>query len=122
MPNDIPQEKHDHDPLIFPEGFLWGAANSAFQVEGNNIHSDWWEWEQTALPEKDRSGQAADHYNRYEEDFQLFKDLGQNTHRLSIEWARIEPKEGEFDTSEIEHYIKVLKSLKDKGFTVMLTL
>lgn len=114
--------RHDHDTLKFPEGFLWGAATSAFQVEGNNTKSDWWEWEQTNQPESHRSGLAADQYNRFEEDFQLAKDLGHNTHRLSLEWSRIEPTEGEFDISEIEHYKTVLKSLKDKGFMVMLTL
>lgn len=116
------QLKHDHTTLKFPEGFLWGAATSAFQVEGNIKDSDWWEWEQKAQPENFRSGKAADQYNRYEEDFTLAKDLGHNSHRLSLEWSRIEPREGEFDPSEIEHYKQVLKSLKDKGLTVMLTL
>lgn len=114
--------RHDHDTLKFPDKFLWGAATSAFQVEGNNIHSDWWEWEQTNQPESHRSGLAADQYNLFEEDFKLAKDLGHNAHRLSLEWSRIEPKPGEFDLSEIEHYKTVLKSLKDKGLTVMLTL
>ncbi|MFH0937404.1 MAG: glycoside hydrolase family 1 protein [Candidatus Daviesbacteria bacterium] len=114
--------KHDHATLIFPEGFLWGTATSAHQVEGNNINNDWWDWEQKKQPEGKRSGQACDQYHRFEEDFKLAKSLNQNAHRLSIEWSRIEPKEGEFDPSEIEHYKKVLKSLKDKGLTVMLTL
>jgi beta-glucosidase len=122
MPEDPLKEKHDHKALIFPEGFLWGSATSAFQVEGNDINSDWWAWEQDHQPTEKRSGQAADHYNRYVEDFDLAKKLGQNSHRLSIEWARIEPREGEFDQIEIDHYKDVLKSLKDRGFTVMLTL
>ncbi|OGE35492.1 hypothetical protein A3C32_03515 [Candidatus Daviesbacteria bacterium RIFCSPHIGHO2_02_FULL_41_14] len=114
--------RHDHATLRFPEKFLWGAATSAFQVEGNIANSDWWAWEQSHLLEINRSGQAADQYNRFEEDFKLAKDLGHNSHRLSLEWSRIEPKEGEFNQVEIEHYKNVLKSLKDKGFTVMLTL
>ena len=116
-----PKEKHDHETLKFPEGFLWGSATSAHQVEGNNINSDWWEWEQKRPP-RFRSGDACDQYNKYEEDFDLVKQLNHNSHRLSIEWSRIEPKEGEFDQGEIEHYKKVLKSLKDKNLTVMLTL
>ena len=48
-------------------------------------------------------GRACDHYNRYEEDFDLVKELGHNAHRFSIEWARIEPKEGEFDESAISN-------------------
>lgn len=122
MPIDPPKEKHDHHTLKFPENFLWGTATSAHQVEGNNFNSDWWYWEQRRQPEEKRSGIACDQYNLYPEDFQMSKDLGHNAHRLSIEWARIEPEEGKFDQSEIEHYQKVLKDLKDKGFTVMLTL
>ena len=116
-----PKPKHDHASLNFPEGFLWGTATSAHQVEGNNIHNDWWEWEQTRPPEF-RSGEAADQYNRYEEDFGWVQSLGHNAHRLSIEWSRIEPEEGKFNQEEIDHYKKVLKTLKDRDIKVMLTL
>lgn len=119
MANQAPP-KHDHSPLIFPEGFLWGSATSAYQVEGNNINSDWWEWESKSGHEK--SGDACDQYNRYEEDFKLIRDLDQNAHRLSIEWSRIEPEKGVFNQVEIDHYKAVLKSLKDKDIKVMLTL
>lgn len=118
----IPKAKHDHETLKFPEGFLWGAATSAHQVEGNNVNNDWWDWEQKHQPPHLQSGRACDQYNLYEQDFELIKELNHNAHRLSIEWSRIEPKEGEFDQNEIEHYKKVLKSLKDKNITVMLTL
>ncbi len=119
---DTPKEKHDHETLEFPDGFLWGAGSSAFQVEGNVINSDWWEWEQTHQSSEKRSGEAADHYNRYEEDFELAKELGHNSHRLSLEWSRIEPEEGIFNQDAIDHYIQVLKSLKEKNISVMLTL
>ncbi len=122
MPIVEPPEKHDHQTLKFPKTFLWGAASSAFQVEGNNTQADWWTWEQKAQPPADRSGQAANHYNLYEKDFKLAAELGHNSHRLSLEWSRIEPQEGQFDQAEIDHYKAVLKSLKDKGMTVMLTL
>lgn len=122
MPEDPPKEKHYHEPLTFPEEFLWGAATSAHQVEGNNIHSDWFDWELKNQPPEKRSGKADDQYNLYKQDFQLAKDLSHNSHRLSIEWARIEPSEGEFDIEAILHYIKVLKELKSLNFTVMLTL
>lgn len=118
----ITPPKHDHATLTFPQGFLWGAATSAHQVEGNNQNCDWWEWEERVQPEEKRSGKACDQYNRYEEDFDLLKKLGHNSHRLGIEWARIEPEEGMFDENEIEHYKKVLKALKDRDITVMLTL
>lgn len=117
-----PPAKHDHQTLKFPPNFLWGAASSAFQVEGNNQNSDWWHWEQEAQKPSFRSGLACDHYHLYNLDFGMAQGLGHNSHRLSIEWSRIEPREGEFDQHEIEHYQQVLKSLKDKGITVMLTL
>ena len=113
MPQE-PEEKHDHGPLNFPMGFLGGAATSAYQVEGGNIHADWEDFKS--------AGQASDQYNLYEQDFDLAKSLNHNSHRLSIEWSRIEPSEGEFDQKEIEHYVKLLKYLKKLNFTVMLTL
>ncbi len=122
MPKTVLAEKHDHETLKFPEGFYWGAATSAYQVEGNNIHSDWWDFEQKHQPAYLRSGKACDQYNLYEQDFELAKQLNHNAHRLSIEWSRIEPRENEFNTEEIQHYRNVLKALKDRGLTVMLTL
>ncbi len=121
MPDPL-EPKHEHGDLKFPKGFLWGSATSAFQVEGNNVTSDWWHWEQKNKSYDMRSCKADDQYNLYEGDFELAKNLGQNAHRLSIEWARIEPTEGVFDQTEIEHYKQVLKSLKQKKMTVMLTL
>lgn len=121
MAIDTPKPKHDHETLFFPKGFLWGAATSAHQVEGNNTHNDWWAWEQN-LPEDYRSGKATDQYNLFEADFNLAKKLDLNSHRLSIEWSRVEPIQGEFNQAEIEHYKKVLKALKDRGLQVMLTL
>lgn len=118
----MPTLKHAHAELKFPDGFLWGAATSAHQVEGNNTHSDWWDWEMKNQPLALRSGQACDQYHLYEEDFNLAKSLNHNAHRLSIEWARIEPVEGQFDQEAIEHYLKVLKFLKSLNIKVMLTL
>lgn len=119
--DEIPKEKHDHGPLNFPEGFLWGTATSAYQVEGGNIYSDWWEWEK-GRPGDKRSGKAADQYNRFEEDFKIAQSLHLNAQRISIEWSRIEPKPHVYDQAAIDHYRQVLKSLKDKNFKVMLTL
>lgn len=114
MSNLPPKEKHDHRMLKFPPNFLWGASTSAYQVEGGNIYADWEDFKSAGL--------ACDQYNLYEQDFDLIKQLNHNAHRLSIEWSRIEPKNGEFDHHEIEHYIKVLKKLKSLKIKVMLTL
>jgi len=107
--------------FTFPKSFLWGAATSAHQVEGNNTNSDWWEWEQT-LPLQARSGQADDEWDRFEEDFKLAQTLGHNAHRFSIEWSRIEPKEGQWDSSALDHYAKVIRSLRSKGMEPIVTL
>ena len=93
----------------FPKDFLWGAATSAHQVEGNNYNNDWWAWEQSGGTEA--SGLACDHYSRFREDFQIAKDLNHNAHRLGIEWSRIEKYEGSFDQKEWDHYKAVLDEL-----------
>lgn len=67
-------------------------------------------------------GRACDHYNRFKQDFDLAKQLGHNAHRFSIEWARIEPEEGEFNDREIEHYRNVIRALKERGIYPYVTL
>jgi beta-glucosidase len=104
----------------FPEGFYWGAATASYQVEGYNENCDWSKAaRQGKVPQ---AGRLADHYHRYEEDFDIAKKLGHNSHRLSIEWGRIEPKEGVFDEDEIEHYREVLRALHARGITPFITL
>ena len=89
----------------FEEGFLLGAATSAHQTEGNNIHSDYWLMENMKYTDfNEKSGLAVDHYNRYREDIDLLKKAGLNAYRFSIEWARIEPEEGVFDEQSPEYY------------------
>src|SRR3989344_3983849 len=114
-------QTHHHGTLKFPDNFLWGTATSANQYEGNNINNDWWNFELKQREDK-RSLLACDQYERFKEDFGLVKNLGHNSIRISIEWSRIEPNQGEFDTSAIAHYQEVLKTLKDDNLTVMLTL
>ncbi len=106
--------------MKFPEEFKWGSATSAHQVEGNN-YNDWSEWEKTRSLEF-QSGKACDSYNRYEEDFDIAKGLNQNIHRFSIEWSRIEPKEGRFDHEAMLHYVNVIKALRARGLEPMVTL
>lgn len=108
----------------FPNGFLWGTASAAHQVEGDNRNCDWWEFEQEAgrIAHGDRSGIACDHYHRYHEDFAMLRELNQNAHRLSIEWSRIEPVEGEFDSRQVRHYRDVIADLREQGMTPMVTL
>ena len=109
--------------MAFPQGFLIGAATAAHQVEGNNINSDY--WLQEHLPHSsftEPSGEACDHYNRYEEDIKLLAEAGLNAYRFSVEWARIEPEEGKFDETEIEHYRDVIRCCKAHGVEPIVTL
>ncbi|RJP69131.1 MAG: glycoside hydrolase family 1 protein [Candidatus Abyssobacteria bacterium SURF_17] len=110
--------------LEFPKGFLWGTATAAHQVEGGNRNNDWWEWEHRrgTIADGTTSESACDQYNRYNEDFDLVKGFGHNAHRLSLEWSRIEPKEGVFSSAELAHYRRVLEALHSRGIEPMLTL
>lgn len=102
------------------ETFVWGAATSAHQVEGNNIHSDWWAWEKS--DDRERSGRAANQYECFVDDFALAKTLGHTAHRLSIEWSRIEPMAGQWSMRAVEHYRAVLLALRAQGLTSFVTL
>ena len=133
--------------LKFPKKFLWGAGTSAHQVEGG-LHNQWTVWElenarslaarapyrfgeldnwssiarEAKNPNNYVSGRAVDHYRRYEEDFDLLERMGLNSFRCSIEWSRIEPKQGAWDAGEIEHYRTYLRALKKRGITPVVTL
>jgi len=109
------------DAYHFPPGFLWGAATSSHQVEGNNRWNDWWEYEQSGrLPH--RSGEACRHYDLYEQDFDLARSWGHNSHRLSIEWSRIEPSQGKWNREALAHYRAVIHALKQRGLEPIVTL
>jgi len=111
---------HDSN-FQFPDDFLWGAATSSHQVEGNNVHNDWWAWEQAGKVETP-SGLACDHFNRYREDFDLARSVGHNAHRFSLEWSRIEPEEGRFSEEGLTHYRDVIAALRERGIEPVVTL
>jgi beta-glucosidase len=108
----------------FPKGFLWGTASAAHQVEGDNRNCDWWRWEQQPgrIAHGDTSAVACDSYHRYREDSAILREMGQNAHRLSIEWSRVEPSEGEFDARQLRHYRDVLADLREQRILPMVTL
>jgi beta-glucosidase len=111
-------------PLHFPPGFLWGTATAAHQVEGQNSNNQWWDWEQQPgrIWHGDRSGDACGWWRDPEPDLDRAAALGQNAHRLSIEWSRIEPREGFYDDAAIERYRAMLQALRQRGMTPMVTL
>lgn len=103
--------------------FLIGAATAAHQVEGNNTNSDIWALEHMKFggyPEK--SGEAANHYATYRQDIAKMAEAGLNAYRFSLEWARIEPEEGVFDTAATEHYRDVIQCCYDHGIEPVVTL
>lgn len=133
--------------LTFPKKFLWGAATSAHQVEGDT-HNQWtvWElenakskaaqasyhfedlenWPKVEQEAKDPntyvSGKGVDHYNRYKEDFDLLKQMNMNAFRFSIEWSRVEPKEGAWNVAAVEHYKQYVLELKKRNIEPVVTL
>ena len=112
------------DDLRFPDGFLWGAATSAHQVEGGNTRNDWWRFEQQpgAIADGHGSGAACRHFERFDEDFALASGDGHNAHRLSFEWSRLETAPGRFDADAVAHYHAVLASLRRHALTPIVTL
>ncbi|MBX7221716.1 MAG: glycoside hydrolase family 1 protein [Blastocatellia bacterium] len=120
-----PQSKRTRRPeLEFPPGFLWGTSTSSHQVEGWNRQNDWWAFEQKKGNIRDgtKSLAACDHFNRFAEDFDLAHSLHQNAHRLSLEWSRLEPREGHWDDAAFDHYRQVLEALHQRGMTPLVTL
>src|SRR4051794_5752499 len=107
----------------FPQGFLWGAATAAHQIEGNNLNNDWWKLERDAADHGVQfSGDADDSYHRYEEDMRLLADAGCNAYRFSLEWSRIEPLPGKFSRAELAHYRRMIETAQRLGLTPIVTL
>jgi beta-glucosidase len=131
----------------FPKQFLWGASTAAHQVEGGN-HNQWSVWElenakakaaqaeyhyddypswefikkDAKTPDNYVSGQLADHYSRYEEDFDFLTKMNMNAYRFSVEWSRVEPKEGAWNVEAINHYKSYLAALKRRDIEPVVTL
>ena len=131
----------------FPKTFLWGAATASHQIEGGN-HNQWSVWElenaktkaaqaefhyneyptwdeikaEAKNPDNYVSGELADHYNRYTEDFDFLTKMNMNAFRFSIEWSRVEPKEGAWNIEAISHYKNYLAELKKRDIEPVVTL
>ncbi len=99
-----------------PEGWMWGVATAAHQIEGGNVNNDWWRFEHTpGTGTAESSGDATDSWNRWLEDLQLVKDMGLDAYRFSLEWSRIEPAEGEFSLVALEHYRLMMVAAHEMG-------
>ncbi len=133
--------------INFPKRFLWGASTAAHQVEGGN-HNQWSVWElehakslaaqaeyhygdldswedikaQAKSPDNYVSGLASDHFNNYADDIALAQKMNMNALRFSVEWSRIEPREGSWDATAIDHYKAYVKQMKQAGIEPVITL
>lgn len=106
----------------FPQGFLWGAATAAHQIEGNNVSSDLWLVENVKPTMfREPSGDACNSLNLWPTDLDLARDMGLNAYRFSIEWARIEPEPGLFSAAMLDHYQAVIDGCRSRGLKPVVT-
>ncbi|WP_405098529.1 GH1 family beta-glucosidase [Micromonospora sp. NBC_01412] len=116
--------------LRFPTGFGWGAATSAYQIEGaakedGRGESVWDTFSRT--PGRTRNGDtgdvAADHYHRYADDLDLMRDLGLRSYRFSISWPRIQADgTGAVNQRGLDFYRRLVDGLHERGISPMATL
>lgn len=147
MYNSTSMRRVEEPKLSFPKRFLWGVSTSAHQVEGGT-HNDWSVWElenakvrakqaeyhldhlenwddikaEAKNPDNYVSGEATDHYNLYDEDFDLIEKMNMNVYRFSIEWSRVEPEQGVWNAEAIDHYKQYVLDLKKRGIEPIVTL
>jgi len=109
----------------FPAGFLWGTVSAAYQYEGSNNNSTWsaWEAEPGRILNGDRCGLACDWWGgRWKEDFDRAQETGQNAHRFSVEWSRIQPTPDRWDEDALDRYRLMARGLVERGITPMICL
>ena len=109
--------------LHFPEGFLWGTASSSHQCEGGNVNNQWYRWEQQGhILTGEASGIADNWWENAERDFNLAEQMENNALRLSLEWSRIEPTEGRWDSAALDRYREMLTNLRRRHLKPIVTL
>jgi len=116
--------------FLFPEGFLWGAATSAYQVEGSPLAdgagpSIWHRFTRTPwlVPSGDNGDVACDHYRLYEEDVRLMRELGLHAYRFSVAWGRVLPEgTGRVNEKGLDFYRRLVDALLENGIQPLVTL
>jgi beta-glucosidase len=114
----------------FPEGFLWGSATSAYQVEGSPLAdgagpSIWQRFAHTPgrTHDGDTGDVACDHYHRFRDDIALMRTLGLKAYRFSVAWARVLPAgRGRVNTAGLDFYERLVDTLLEHGIEPMVTL
>ncbi|HKW22258.1 MAG TPA: family 1 glycosylhydrolase [Ktedonobacterales bacterium] len=113
----------DPETLTFPQGFRWGVATASYQYEGDCENSQWRAWEKAGgIANGDIAGIACDWWRHAERDFDFAQQLGLNALRLSVEWSRLEPRQGEWDAAAFARYREMLQGLRARGIEPMVTL
>ena len=115
---------------LFPEGFLWGAATAAYQIEGSSMAdgagaSIWDRFSHTPgnMRDGDTGDVACDHYNRWREDIQLMKRLNLQAYRFSVSWSRVIPEgRGAINAKGLDFYDRLVDELLGAGILPWLTL
>lgn len=107
----------------FPEGFLWGAAGSGHQTEGDNLLGDTW-FAEHVQPTifREPSGRACQSFARWAEDVDLAASLGLNSYRFSVEWCRVQPTPGEWDPQALDHYEEIVDRCRERGMAPIVTM
>jgi beta-glucosidase len=109
----------------FPDGFLWGVATSAYQIEGA-VDVDGRGrsmWDGFAGESGETGDIACDHYRRWRDDVELLGELGVNAYRFSIAWPRLFPTgRGPLERRGLDHYDRLIDALLEKGITPLVTL
>ena len=118
------------EPIRFPDGFLWGAATSAYQIEGSPLAdgagpSIWHRFSHT--PGRTLNGDtgdvACDHYRRWAEDVALMSELGLGAYRFSIAWGRVLPEgAGRVNPAGLDFYSRLVDLLLEHGIQPVATL
>src|SRR5215203_3367725 len=124
--NDLTMTKS----FSFPDGFLWGAATSAYQIEGSPLAdgagpSIWHRFVRTPwlVPSGDTGDVACDHYRRYQDDVRLMRDRGLNAYRFSVSWSRVLPEgRGRINEQGLDFYRRLVDALLENGIRPALTL
>ncbi|PIE97622.1 MAG: glycosyl hydrolase [Treponema sp.] len=109
--------------LKLKEGFKLGVATASTQIEGGRVGSNWNDFsDRGMISDGSNAARANMHYEKFQEDTKLLQSLGIEVYRFSVEWARLEPRENEFDNTAFKHYRKELLLLKEAGITPLMTL
>lgn len=109
----------------FPDRFLWGTSTAAFQVEGQSANSNWsaWEREPGRIAQGQTAGRACDWWaGRWREDLDRAAAAGQNAHRTSVEWSRLQPAADTWDKEALDYYRTLIRGIRERGMTPFVTL